>query len=123
MDVRGKNKVSSFSRGASVWKSCLLDMLADMRLRSNSCNLVHFERAAKLFIAKDACGATNSSRLGLRRPKSRAVSEREELCTRRLISSRTTKGASGECRIRAFFEGQIVVMKGEKFEPVMEGRA
>lgn len=80
-------------------------------------------RAGKELIAKEACGATNSTRFPFNRPSSRAVKLLELLCTNPPISSRRTRGASADCRICAFLEGQTVATKLLKFEPLRYGRS
>lgn len=79
-------------------------------------------KAAKLLMAKEACGATNSSRLCFKRPRRRAVRDFEELWTSSDMSRRSTREARGEYRIRAFLEGQIVVLNWVKLPPCICGR-
>jgi len=58
-----------------------------------------------------------TSRLRLSRPRRRAVSDREELCTKADISSVRTKGARFDGVICAFFDGHIVLVNSSKFVP------
>lgn len=71
----------------------------------------------------EACGATNSIMFPFIRPSNRAVKLLELLCTNSPISSRRTRGASADCRMCAFLEGQTVVTKALKFPPLRYGRS
>lgn len=110
LEERGKKRISRFWRGSRVWKSCLLEMLAEIRRRSRVRRWTQWDSAAKLLTAKEDWGAMNSSTLPFNRPSSRAVRDLEELCTSSDMSRRRTKEARGECRIRAILEGHTVVM-------------
>lgn len=78
---------------------------------------MHFDRGAKEFMAKEACGATNSTMFPFNRPRRRAVRDFEELCTSSPMSSLRTRVARAESRMWAFLEGQTVVANWEKFPP------
>ena len=99
-----------------------MDIEAEIRDRSRWRSFVHLLRAAKLFIAKEACGATNSSMFPFKRPRSLAVKLRLALCTSSPISSFRTRTASVDCRICAFLEGQTVLTNSLKFPPLRYGR-
>jgi hypothetical protein len=122
LELRGKNSVSRSWRDLSVWKRSLLDIEAEIKERSRCRSLVHLLRAAKLLIANDACGATNSSTFPFKRPNNLAVRLLLALCTNSPISSRRTRTASVDRRIWAFFEGQTVVTNSAKLPPLRCGR-
>jgi hypothetical protein len=99
-----------------------LDIEAEIRERSRCRSLMHLLRAAKLLIANDACGATNSSIFPFKRPNNLAVRLLLALCTSSPISSRRTMTASVDWRMWAFFEGQTVETNSAKLPPLRYGR-
>jgi hypothetical protein len=98
-------------------------MEAEIRERSRCRSFVHLLKAAKLLMAKEACGATNSSIFPFSLPSNLAVKLRLALCTRSPISKRLTKTDSADFRICAFLEGQMVVTNWPKLPPVRNGRS
>ena len=116
-ELLGKKSVSSFSRARRVWKRSFGGMEADIRDRSRYRSCVHLESAAKLLIAKLACGATKASILCFNLPNNRAVRLLLLLCTSSPISNCRTSTARDDCRICAFLEGQTVVTNSAKFPP------
>ena len=88
-----------------------------MRERSRRWRWLHLERAAKLLIAKEACGAMNSSMFPLSLPRSRAVRLLLALCTSSFMSSLRTRTASVDRLINAFLEGHTVATNSSKFPP------
>jgi len=111
--------VVKLGRCESVWKSSLLDILAEIKERSRRRIDLHFPRAAKEFMANEAWGATNCSMFPFRRPRRRAVRDLLLLCTRAPMSRRWTRGDRGVGVMCAFFEGQIVRTKRLKLWGVM----
>lgn len=107
--------------GLSVWNRSLFDIEADIKERSRYRNFVHLLKAAKLLIANEAWGATNSSIFPFKRPKSLAVKLLLELCTKSPISRRLTKTESADFRICAFFEGHTVLTNSLKLRPLRYG--
>ena len=116
-EERGKYSVSRFLRASMVWKRSFGGIEAEIRERSKCLSWVHLLSAAKLLMANEACGATNSSMLCFSRPSNLAVKLRLELCTNSPMSKLRTKTASEDRRMCAFLDGQTVATNSEKFPP------